>query len=421
MTKRINMLPGAAVNGGIGVGVMRASGNPWTVPDALAYEAVNRGLAVLVDAEPQSQQVSMSGNWRMGYRRKGGIAARVAAGLQVIVALTGDSNIAGAGTGTSGAYNYNDAALFNVAAMTAKQLNAMGINAVDGAYCGAQKVNAQNSFLGYDPRWKFTGGFYIWNSGGLGGDGITTDAPGTATFVPGFPFDSFEAVIIRNGGNQTGTYTCDGQPTVYATLVGEGALGHATTGEVNTGGLRSSITINCAANGGYPLVKLRCWNSKVGSVQLIKCGWAGGVLSNFTNTTNPFSCGSEIRDGYLGGDLVIANGLITNDAIGGTNIDTWETGAGLFTDYVRGSGADLAWATSINLDGAADPAPVNSRALNERLRQFAARRGISLIEMELARRPIGNFGAGLYYDTIHNNPAGAIADASTIASFIAAY
>jgi hypothetical protein len=50
MSKRINMLPGQAANGGLGVGQMTASGNPWTVADGLADELVNRGWAAYVDA-----------------------------------------------------------------------------------------------------------------------------------------------------------------------------------------------------------------------------------------------------------------------------------------------------------------------------------------------------------------------------------
>ncbi|QOR55230.1 MAG: hypothetical protein SHS37scaffold296_47 [Burkholderiales phage 68_11] len=56
MSKRINIVAGASPNGGVGVGVMTSAGNPWTIADALAYELVNRQVATLVDAEPQSQQ-----------------------------------------------------------------------------------------------------------------------------------------------------------------------------------------------------------------------------------------------------------------------------------------------------------------------------------------------------------------------------
>lgn len=45
MTLQINIAAGAAVNGGAGLGLMSASGNPWSVPDALAHELINRGVA----------------------------------------------------------------------------------------------------------------------------------------------------------------------------------------------------------------------------------------------------------------------------------------------------------------------------------------------------------------------------------------
>ena len=50
MTLSINMRPGAAANGGLGIGVMTSAGNPWSLPDGLANELVNRGLATYVNA-----------------------------------------------------------------------------------------------------------------------------------------------------------------------------------------------------------------------------------------------------------------------------------------------------------------------------------------------------------------------------------
>lgn len=45
MSKRINLNVSAAVFGGAALGVLTAAGNPWTVPDALADDLVNRNLA----------------------------------------------------------------------------------------------------------------------------------------------------------------------------------------------------------------------------------------------------------------------------------------------------------------------------------------------------------------------------------------
>jgi hypothetical protein len=45
MSLQINMNPGAAVQGGVGIGLMTSAGNPWTVPDVLALELVNRAEA----------------------------------------------------------------------------------------------------------------------------------------------------------------------------------------------------------------------------------------------------------------------------------------------------------------------------------------------------------------------------------------
>lgn len=45
MTLKINMLPDESASGGLGIGVMTSAGNPWSVPDALANELVNRRVA----------------------------------------------------------------------------------------------------------------------------------------------------------------------------------------------------------------------------------------------------------------------------------------------------------------------------------------------------------------------------------------
>lgn len=49
MTLSININLGASANGGVGVGVMTSAGNPWSVPDAVAQELVNRGVASAVN------------------------------------------------------------------------------------------------------------------------------------------------------------------------------------------------------------------------------------------------------------------------------------------------------------------------------------------------------------------------------------
>lgn len=53
MAKRINMISGAAAQGGPGVGLLTSAGNPWTVSDDLANDLVlSRRLATFVDAQP---------------------------------------------------------------------------------------------------------------------------------------------------------------------------------------------------------------------------------------------------------------------------------------------------------------------------------------------------------------------------------
>lgn len=62
MTLQILMNLGAAAQGGAGVGLMTAAGNPWTVEDALAQTLVNRNLATAYNWPSPS---SVSGAWNL--------------------------------------------------------------------------------------------------------------------------------------------------------------------------------------------------------------------------------------------------------------------------------------------------------------------------------------------------------------------
>jgi hypothetical protein len=57
MTKRINIIGPRAVQGGPGVGWMTVDKNPWSVPDGLADELVNRRAAEYTDAQTKSPSV----------------------------------------------------------------------------------------------------------------------------------------------------------------------------------------------------------------------------------------------------------------------------------------------------------------------------------------------------------------------------
>lgn len=60
MTLQINMLPGQAAQGGLGIGLLTSTGNPWSVPDEIAYDLVNRGVATAYNW-PAGTQSPVSG------------------------------------------------------------------------------------------------------------------------------------------------------------------------------------------------------------------------------------------------------------------------------------------------------------------------------------------------------------------------
>lgn len=59
MTLQINMRAGQSAQGGPGVGLLTAAGNPWSLPDGLAQELVNRGVATAVNW-PSAVEMTLS-------------------------------------------------------------------------------------------------------------------------------------------------------------------------------------------------------------------------------------------------------------------------------------------------------------------------------------------------------------------------
>ena len=98
MSLQILMNSGASAQGGPGVGLMTAAGNPWSVPDALAQTLVNRGLATAynwpVDVVPAlaSSEIAqvrglVSGAWKIPVLSTGTSYAAGLANSQAINAL----------------------------------------------------------------------------------------------------------------------------------------------------------------------------------------------------------------------------------------------------------------------------------------------------------------------------------------------
>ncbi len=78
MTLSINIKPGQSVNGGLVLGVMTAAGNPWLVPDALANELVNRGVATANWANQTQVAATLVVNADGSVAGVGGVSAPIA-------------------------------------------------------------------------------------------------------------------------------------------------------------------------------------------------------------------------------------------------------------------------------------------------------------------------------------------------------
>jgi hypothetical protein len=96
MSLQINMNAGASVNGGFGIGVMTSAGNPWTVPDTLAQELVNRGVATALSFPAASGSGSLTAQQALA-------AATYGSRGRTTLVTMGDSRMAHAfGTGFEG-------------------------------------------------------------------------------------------------------------------------------------------------------------------------------------------------------------------------------------------------------------------------------------------------------------------------------
>jgi hypothetical protein len=94
MTLQINMRPGQSAQGGPGVGLMTAAGNPWSLSDGLAQELVNRGVATPVNW-PASVELTLTaaevGSFRSLVSAAGNLTINSRDGLGRVTSYTDNS------------------------------------------------------------------------------------------------------------------------------------------------------------------------------------------------------------------------------------------------------------------------------------------------------------------------------------------
>lgn len=333
---------------------------------------------------------------RPGFTRA--FPAKLAAGGVSRVLIYGDSNVAGAGAGTSGSYLYAGAYARHFPSRVNPTLNHVSYQ----SYMGCQNVNGTVDFRSYDPRFSYTGGVSVWAVGScasLGGDCLTCTGSqsGVITFNVGKPFDQIEIIYVTASGNSTVTVAAGGN--TVTTIIGNQATALRTTGIVNVGSIQTSMTLTFSAANGTPIIGIITRLSTFSGIELLSAGWAGAPIASLISSANPWNALNAFA--VLKPDLVIVNGATLNDASAGTTASAWATSANTLIDAIRATGSDIAWATGLNAEG--DASDANSVALNKQLRNTCSERNVPLLEVQESWRPKAIYAPSWYYDNRHPN------------------
>jgi lysophospholipase L1-like esterase len=306
------------------------------------------------------------------------------------VMILGDSNVAGAGSGTGGSFLYTNAFKRGFV----QRLSSPSYPLSFGSVVGGNKVSPQSTYPAYDPRMVMSGGSIMFASNQLGGDSFsgTNGQTGTYVFTPDAPFDRVEIIYLKNPGNASAVVKADG--ITLTSLVGNGTLATVSTGELSCA-LSASLTIEVGtASLSFVTCGIITWNSTVPSIIVLQAGWAGGTIAQAGATTNAYASANQIDD--FRPDLVIVNGLTINDASANTTAANWQTRMESLVTSITASGASVAWASGLNLGLADAPSPANDLLLNERLRTVCANQNISLLEMHDFWSPVADYEANYY-------------------------
>ena len=333
------------------------------------------------------------------------------------VLILGDSNVAGAGAGTGGSFNYNGAATRGFP----PRLPTSELPYRFSSFAGGQFVDPTVAFTTFDTRWAFSGGAQIWNPGTvISGSAITCAASttGVATFMLGQPFDRAEVIFVSASGNSAATVTAasaGGGSETLGSIVGNQATAMRSTGALACSTPRDSLAINFASGGGLPISGVITWSNGVKEVHVMAAGWAGGTIANVAQNAQVFYSLPAVA--AFNADLVLVNGLTLNDASAGTTTSAWQTSAQTIIDTVRAQGSDIAWITGLNVE--TDASNATNLALNRTLRQVCQLNNVSLLDMHERWRPQAQWApnASYYYNSRHPSYLGYGDYAAMIARF----
>jgi lysophospholipase L1-like esterase len=344
--------------------------------------------------------VAINSLTRMSYRK---MMAKVLSGSRARLLIYGDSTTMGAGAGTNsgGTTGVVGARAGCWVTKLAAALTAAGIPTYNEAVMGDQNATfAGETYATYDPRTTIVG----WTTSSIdcpGGRGWTSSTIGHKwSLTPGMTFDRFDVYYTTSVGNGSMTADVDGGATL-ATINTSAATGIAKTTVSCTRGTHTlNLTVSTANN--IFLIGVVPWDSTVGGLDIIQCGWWGGKASNLSVNTNAWSVANPAILTSIAPDLGIIQ-LTINDATQSTAAATFAANLAVIDTAMATAGAEVAYmsgipssdVTSTNGQLAAIVAAVSSRAAAQ-----------SRLYMDLGARCVDYAtmsGAGWMYDTKHGN------------------
>ena len=336
--------------------------------------------------------------------------AAVAAGTdEMRVLILGDSNVAGAGAGTSGSYLYAGARARNWPTRLAEKLaSTHGLPSQNAAYIGAQNVNGQQSAQTYDPRFT-PGSWAIWASASIGGDGWTisngTPAGAVWTFAPGETFDEVRIRWISTATNNNCELRANGSG-VLATLVGQQGASAAIrdSGWVACPSGSSTITLTTLLAAGFPILSCEVRLSTAPKVRILQAGWAGGKMFDAQQQSLVWHPANMIA-GFQP-HLIIVAGNTINDANTSTTEANWRTYCNSLITKCKAANADILFTSGLWLKNAAGGVQTNSETLQTALKDICNTQTIPVLDMH-ERWKTGAFDTtSAYYDTLHPSYSG---------------
>lgn len=207
--------------------------------------------------------------------------------------------------------------------------------------------------LPVDGRWTLGGG---WTRVTGLGPGISSGIEGAAGAVgvlalaPGFAFDRFRVLYIRNAGHGSTTVNVDGGASL-GTIAANGAAAvlSSPTYEVALG--QHTINLSGPTGGALYVLGIEAWDSTRPAVRVSNGGAAAQGSASWVSDTSPFDSLNTAFN-LAKPDLTILC-LTINDAANSVPVATWRARMATLIDRARANNGDVLLVSGVPIDSAA--------------------------------------------------------------------